>query len=1253
MKKIFILILLTIFFTKAAHTKSPPLGTGALAPANIMLMLDNSGSMAWDLDGNQLTSDSSFYLPYDVNTDSSGNIYVMDISSMNAGGRIHVYGSDGKFKKRFLKQEHATWNRPATCEGTSGSQYKFDIYKDEIYVLEFDGMTHYLKVLNLDGECVRQHRLSHSPSIGNSRQRINAIAVTENYIYLGTGAYGRGCVGQEYGQINIYTRTNLRFIKKLFHSTPHNQSNVWCDIGDMAANSDGTKLLVTSNSSNSVCLHSLTGENISGCTKVGNRPNSRPNWNYDRSWSRSWSCGTWPSAQNGWFYNPWGADFDSSDNIYVTDGPCHRIQKFNSSGSYLSKFGSVNYSGGAFYHPRGIHVSSTGKIYVADTGNHVVRELSDSSNTLSVSSTIVSKPITRMEIARKVIKRMMSDSQLTSSANFGLMEWGHPHRSVSGYREGKYDGWRYNYYGTRIRVPISDDGARKIITDIDNVKAGGGTYLKQALDKSRNYFSSGVTINNVFYKTPRIPNADCQGNYLIVISDGVWAQHGSVKSAVLNLKNQMDIKTFAMGFAVSGLTSSQKQNYADVASLGGTVSPLYADNENEMIAKLKDAIMQVTSGTLTFNAPVPISEKQKGNFVYQSTFKYSKNTQWEGHLKKYKFNSSTGKIGDLDQNFGDAAVKLNSKKYTDRNIWTIGIGTSSLNNFTTTNRGILKTLLYPKSSPTNNEVDDLINFVRGIDTYDEDGDGNKAESRHKLADIYHANINVVGPVEKSFSQNDGSSNNDKKNSYYRYQKGYKNFKEGNSCGNRCNSRTEVVIAGANSGILHAFRTSNGEEIWGYIPPNLIGKLSEMVSSKANATNPIYGIDGSATVEDIYFDDTPDDGSDNPRWRTILLSTLGAGGHGFFALDITDVNSPKHLFAVQNDPLDEVVRIWNQATQKTTHSYTPGTPMKEETFDYQKLGETWSAPRIFRIKHNGADKWVAAIGAGFNGGSNPNFGSAVYIIDLEEQGQILKKIDIDDKANNNIVNSVPSDLVIITADETERANYNGAMIYVPDLEGKITKINLTDQGTMYEKTTFFDSESTNANGRYLFKTSDATIINNTLWLYFGTGNMQKLQTQSSNIKNRLYGIKDKDFPDFKQVSPTGSVAQCKTGKNNCPTNNDLGWYIDLDKSKKVTAAPTVDKNLVYFPVYEPLAAANICDVGNALLYSTKTICGEATFRKLGKGVASEVQVVDNNLVIGISGEAEKGLDSKDNLISIRSEADKSTNRIIIDGWKQID
>jgi len=1073
-------------------------------------------------------------------------------------------------------------------------------------------------------------------------------------LYHPKHCYGSGTWRSSSGAIYVYNRSNFSLVKRILGYGNYNQHNVWGDTTDITVNAAGTKMLVASDGASSVCLHTLSGTNIGGCTKVGGRPTGRANLNYDRSW---WKTNDYRGLYPDWHSAPFGVAFDSSDNIYISDAYKSNsyIKKFNSSGTYLSSFGTRNYNGDAFLYPHGIHISSSDKMYIADTGNHKVREISfTAAHVGSVSSTFTSKALSRMDIARKVIKRIVSNTELTSSANFGLMEWG-PYRSIRWHAAYRYDTWRYNYYGTRIRVPISKDGARLIYKDIDNVFAGGGTYLTNALNIARSYFTSGYG----GFPSPRIPNAKCQANYLIVISDGVFANPRAAANAAKNLKNQYEIKTFAVGFATASFTSSTKQNYVDLAVSGGTVAPMYADNEAEMIAKLTDAIKQVVSGALTFNTPAIMSDKQKGDFIYQSTFKYSKNTQWEGHLKKHKFDSKNGTFKPCDQvTCWDAADKLNKKKSTDRSLWTIGVGDAILNNFTTTYEDELTALLFPKNvypttqaAPTDAEVENFINFIRGDDVYDEDGDNNTTESRHKLADIYHANVNVVGPVEGTVSANDGSANYDKKDSYYRYQKQYDNFKNGNSCGEACSSRTEVVIAGSNGGILHAFKTSDGEELWGYIPPNIIRKLKTMITSKANASNPIYGVDGSATIKDIYFDDTPNDSTDNPRWRTVLLSALGPGGHGYFALDITNIKSPKHLFAIENDPFDNVVRHWNSLEQKKEFSYSPGTPMVEEDFDYQKLGEAWSTPRIIRIKHNGNDKWVAVIGGGFNGGVNPNYGSAVFVIDLESEGQILKRIDIEDTSTSNIVNSVPSDLTVITADGTEKANYNGAMVYAADLEGKVTKINLTDQGTMYQTTTLFNAESNSTNGRYIYTKPDAAINDNKLWLYFGTGDIQKLQTQSSSIVNRLYGIKDKDFPNFKTINSAGTISQCKTGPNNCPGSANLGWYVNLDKSKKVTAEPTIDKNLVLFPIYEPKPTANICDSGNAILADVDSICGDAKFRTLGKGVLSKVVVQGKNLIIGISGEADKSVKSQGNLIILKSKAKGGGGKVQLEGWRE--
>ena len=82
--------------------------------------------------------------------------------------------------------------------------------------------------------------------------------------------------------------------------------------------------------------------------------------------------------------------------------------------------------------------------------------------------------------------------------------------------------------------------------------------------------------------------------------------------------------------------SGNTNNYITAATAGGTTSPLFADNEAELLSTLTDAIKQAISGRLTFTTPAVMSDVQKGDFVYQATFEYASNKQWEGTIKKYQ-----------------------------------------------------------------------------------------------------------------------------------------------------------------------------------------------------------------------------------------------------------------------------------------------------------------------------------------------------------------------------------------------------------------------------------------------------------------------------------------------------------------------------------------------------------------------------------------------------------------------------------------
>ncbi len=75
-------------------------------------------------------------------------------------------------------------------------------------------------------------------------------------------------------------------------------------------------------------------------------------------------------AGDGEFSLPSGAAVDSSGNVYIVDTGNDRVQKFDSEGDFLTKWGSHGAAGGQFIFPLGIAVDTSGNAYVSDAGNY-------------------------------------------------------------------------------------------------------------------------------------------------------------------------------------------------------------------------------------------------------------------------------------------------------------------------------------------------------------------------------------------------------------------------------------------------------------------------------------------------------------------------------------------------------------------------------------------------------------------------------------------------------------------------------------------------------------------------------------------------------------------------------------------------------------------------------------------------------------------------------------------------------------------
>ncbi|MEK6273460.1 MAG: Ig-like domain-containing protein [Actinomycetota bacterium] len=86
------------------------------------------------------------------------------------------------------------------------------------------------------------------------------------------------------------------------------------------------------------------------------------------------SLGTGTSQFNG----PQGIATDSSSNVYVADTTNNRIQKFNSTGTYITQWGSAGAGDGQFSLPSGVATDSSGNVYVADAGNSRIQKFDPS-----------------------------------------------------------------------------------------------------------------------------------------------------------------------------------------------------------------------------------------------------------------------------------------------------------------------------------------------------------------------------------------------------------------------------------------------------------------------------------------------------------------------------------------------------------------------------------------------------------------------------------------------------------------------------------------------------------------------------------------------------------------------------------------------------------------------------------------------------------------------------------------------------------
>ena len=202
------------------------------------------------------------------------------------------------------------------------------------------------------------------------------------------------------------------------------------------------------------------------------------------------------------------------------------------------------------------------------------------------------------------------------------------------------------------------------------------------------------------------------------------------------------------------------------------------------------------------------------------------------------------------------------------------------------------------------------------------------------------------------------------------------------------ARTPMVAIGGNDGMLHVFNanitgTGNGNELFAYVPHTVLASLSAFTSPTYLSTGQHkYFVDGAPIAGDAYFDA---DGNAQKEWRTALVETLGAGGKGIFALDVTFLNPANYASAETSFAANRVLWEINASSAPVATDLTDDLSGSNKRYGFTNhLGYMLGQASIVRMANG---DFAAVFGNGYN---SVNQKAVLYIVDIKT-GALVKSI----------------------------------------------------------------------------------------------------------------------------------------------------------------------------------------------------------------------------------------------------------------------
>jgi len=185
------------------------------------------------------------------------------------------------------------------------------------------------------------------------------------------------------------------------------------------------------------------------------------------------------------------------------------------------------------------------------------------------------------------------------------------------------------------------------------------------------------------------------------------------------------------------------------------------------------------------------------------------------------------------------------------------------------------------------------------------------------------------------------------------------------------SREAILLVGANDGMLHAFdagtgdqinHPGNGEELWAFIPPDLLPKLQNALDAHD------YFVDGDVMVRDIWHDDDANGRKAPGEFRTLAVMSERSGGSAYAALDVTDTRNPA-LRWVFPQLCTQDVNLLGQSWTGFAPRAPPVGPVQIKSYAGGPLDPTG---REFE------ERWIVALAGGYD--PSLTRGKGVWIVD---------------------------------------------------------------------------------------------------------------------------------------------------------------------------------------------------------------------------------------------------------------------------------